>query len=130
MQLLQLESELNEIVRLVGIDALSAGDRLSMEVARMMREDFLQQNAFSDTDSYTSLEKQMALMDMILYYGKIARNAINNGADLNKVITIPARDKIGRAKDIDQSIYKEEYDKIRQEIDEQIAKVIEEGGER
>jgi V/A-type H+-transporting ATPase subunit A len=130
MQLLQLESELNEIVRLVGIDALSPGDRLSMEVARMMREDFLQQNAFSDTDSYTSLEKQMGLMDMILYYGKVARNAIANGADLNKVITIPARDKIGRAKDVDQSIYREEYDKIIKEIDEQIAKVVEEGGER
>lgn len=130
MQLLQLESELNEIVRLVGIDALSPGDRLTMEVARMLREDFLQQNAFSDTDSYTSLEKQMALMDIILYYGKVALAAINKEASLEKVISIPARDKIGRAKDIDQSIYKEEYDKILKEIDEQIAKIVEEGGER
>jgi V/A-type H+-transporting ATPase subunit A len=130
MQLLQLESELNEIVRLVGIDALSPGDRLTMEVARMLREDFLQQNAFSDTDSYTSLEKQMGLMDIILYYGKVALAAINKDASLDKVISIPARDKIGRAKDIDQSVYKEEYDKILKEIDEQIAKIVEEGGER
>ncbi|NMC56975.1 MAG: V-type ATP synthase subunit A [Eubacteriaceae bacterium] len=130
MQLLQLESELNEIVRLVGIDALSPGDRLSMEVARTMREDFLQQNAFSDTDSYTSLEKQMGLMDLILHYGQVARNAINNGADLQKVISIPARDQIGRAKDIDQAIYKEEYAKITKNIDDQIAKLTQEGGER
>ena len=61
-----------EIVRLVGIDALSAEDRLTMEVARMLREDFLQQNAFSDTDSYTSLEKQMGLMNIVLHYAKVA----------------------------------------------------------
>ncbi len=130
MQLLQLESELNEIVRLVGIDALSPGDRLSMEVARMMREDFLQQNAFSDTDSYTSLEKQMGLMEMILHYGQAARDAINSGANMAKVISIPARDQIGRAKDIDQSIYKEEYAKITKNVDEQLAKLVQEGGER
>jgi len=130
MQLLQLESELNEIVRLVGIDALSPGDRLSMEVARMMREDFLQQNAFSDTDSYTSLEKQMGLMELILHYGETARNAINNGADLGKVISIPARDQIGRAKDIDQSVYKDEYAKIAKNVDDQIAKLVQEGGEK
>lgn len=130
MQLLQLESELNEIVRLVGIDALSPADRLSMEVARMMREDFLQQNAFSDTDSYTSLEKQMGLMEMILHYGQAAKDAINKGANLEKVISIPARDQIGRAKDIDQSIYKEEYAKITKNLDDQIAKLTQEGGER
>lgn len=130
MQLLQLESELNEIVRLVGIDALSPADRLSMEVARTMREDFLQQNAFSDTDSYTSLEKQMGLMEMILHYGQAARDAVNKGANLEKVISIPARDQIGRAKDIDQSIYKEEYAKITKNIDDQIAKLTQEGGER
>lgn len=130
MQILQTESELNEIVRLVGIDALSAGDRLTMEVARMLREDFLQQNAFSDTDSYTSLEKQMGLMDMILYYAKVARSAITSGANMEKIFTIPARDLIGRAKDVSQEAHKDEYAKIVKNIDEEIAKIVEEGGER
>lgn len=130
MRILQIESELNEIVRLVGIDALSAEDRLTMEVARMLREDFLQQNAFSDTDSYTSLEKQMALMNMILYYAKVAKTAIASGANMEKVFTIPARDLIGRAKDVSQETHKDEYAKILKNIDEEIAKIVEEGGER
>ncbi len=130
MQILQTESELNEIVRLVGIDALSPADRLTMEVARMLREDFLQQNAFSDTDSYTSLEKQMGLMEVILHYSKVARSAIVGGADMEKIFTIPARDLIGRAKDVSQEAHKEEYAKILKNIDEEIAKIAEEGGER
>jgi V/A-type H+-transporting ATPase subunit A len=130
MKILQIESELNEIVRLVGIDALSAEDRLTMEVARMLREDFLQQNAFSDTDSYTSLEKQMGLMNIVLHYAKVAGTAIASGANMEKVFTIPARDLIGRAKDVSQEAYKDEYAKIMKNIDEEIAKIVEEGGER
>ncbi len=130
MKILQIESELNEIVRLVGIDALSAEDRLTMEVARMLREDFLQQNAFSDTDSYTSLEKQMGLMNIVLHYANVARTAIASGANMEKVFTIPARDLIGRAKNVSQETHKDEYAKIMKNIDEEIAKIVEEGGER
>ena len=130
MKILQIESELNEIVRLVGIDALSAEDRLTMEVARMLREDFLQQNAFSDTDSYTSLEKQMGLMNIVLHYANVARTAIASGVNMEKVFTIPARDLIGRAKNVSQETHKDEYAKIMKNIDEEIAKIVEEGGER
>ena len=73
MRLLQLESELEEIVKLVGVDALSASDRLTLEVARSIREDYLQQNAFDTGDSYASLEKQAALSDLILYFGEAAK---------------------------------------------------------
>jgi len=128
MQLLQQESELNEIVRLVGIDSLSPKDRLTMEVARMMREDFLQQNAFVDTDAYSSLGKQLGLMDIILHYGDVAGEAIDKGADMLKLFSIPARDRIGRAKDVDQAEYEKVYAEIKSDIDAQIAEIA--GGEQ
>ncbi|MBR4150505.1 MAG: V-type ATP synthase subunit A [Firmicutes bacterium] len=123
MALLQKENELNEIVRLVGIDSLSPEDRLTMETARIIREDFLQQNAFLDTDSYTSMGKQMGLLSLILYYDKACREAIARGANINGLFSIAARDRIGRAKASPEDAYEQEYASIRAEIDEQIAAV-------
>ncbi|MBR3848163.1 MAG: V-type ATP synthase subunit A [Oscillospiraceae bacterium] len=112
MNLLQLEAELQEIVRLVGIDALSASDRLTLETAQIIREDFLQQNAFSDTDSYTPLDKQARLMKLILKYNELAGAAISDGAKPEEVFAISARERIGRAKDVSNDTYAAAYDEI------------------
>jgi V/A-type H+-transporting ATPase subunit A len=112
MNLLQLESELQEIVRLVGIDALSNEDRVTLETAQIIREDFLQQNAFSDTDSYTPLEKQARLMKLILKYYDFSRRAVASGADLRDIFSVSAREKLGRAKDVSNETYNKEYDEI------------------
>jgi V/A-type H+-transporting ATPase subunit A len=129
MGLLQQESELNEIVRLVGMDALSAQDRLTMETARMIREDFLQQNAFVETDAYTSFGKQFKLLRIILEYYRQGKAALAAGADMNKLFSIAARDAISRAKDVDQAEYEKVYDRIAAELTEQIDALIEAGGD-
>ena len=129
MNLLQLESELNEIVRLVGVDALSPQDRLTMETARMIREDFLQQNAFVDTDAYTSFGKQYRLLKMILEYHHQGGAALAAGADMNALFSIAARDRVSRAKNVDQAEYEMVYDEIASEMTSQINALVEKGGE-
>ena len=125
MHILQEESELQEIVRLVGQDALSPADRLTMETAKMLREDFLQQNAFVDEDAYSSYGKQFELMNLILSFDKLGREALSKGAPMKKLFAISAREKIGRAKMADPDKYKQEYeailDQMRAEIEEVIA---------
>ncbi len=125
MTILQTESELDEIVKLVGVDALSASDRLTLEVARSVREDFLQQNAFEDGDSYTSLPKQFALMSLILSFYDKAKEAIGKGADVEKVAVLPVREKIGRAKSTPEEAYREAYAAIDGEIDAELAALTE-----
>ncbi len=96
LRILQLENDLQEIVKLVGVDALSADDRLTLELAQSIREDFLQQNAFEDVDAYTPLEKQSALIDLIFSFGDKARRAIAAGVDIQKISELPVREsKIG-----------------------------------
>ena len=125
MHILQEESELQEIVRLVGQDALSPADRLTMETAKMIREDFLQQNAFVDEDAYSSYAKQYRLLDIILQYDELCREALTKGADMNALFVISAREKIGRAKMADAASFNADYDEIvalmKKEIDEGIA---------
>ena len=125
MHILQEESELQEIVRLVGQDALSPADRLTMETAKMIREDFLQQNAFVDEDAYSSYAKQYRLLDIILHYDELCREALTKGADMNALFVISAREKIGRAKMADAVSFAADYDEIealmKKEIDEVIA---------
>ena len=125
MHILQEESELQEIVRLVGQDALSPADRLTMETAKMIREDFLQQNAFVDEDAYSSYAKQYRLLDIILHYDELCREALSKGADMNALFVISAREKIGRAKMADAASFNADYDEIaalmKKEIDEVIA---------
>ena len=124
MNLLQLEAELQEIVRLVGIDALSADDRLTLEVAQIVREDFLQQNAFSDTDSYTPLQKQARLMSLVLRYYELGKKEIAAGVEPKKVFAMQAREKIGRAKDAPNDSYNKVYDEIEALMESEADKLI------
>ena len=128
MHILQEENELQEIVRLVGQDALSPADRLTMETAKMIREDFLQQNAFVDEDAYSSYAKQYRLLDIILQYDALCRDALNKGADMNGLFAIDAREKIGRAKMADAKTFESDYDAIAAQMKKEIDEVIA-GGE-
>ncbi len=98
MGLLQREAELEELVRLVGMDALAAGDRLLLQTAKMVREDFLHQNAFDDRDTYTSLPKQFRLLQLILHYEDTARPALAEGASLNALLTLDVLEDISKAR--------------------------------
>ena len=128
MSILQQESELQEIVRLVGQDALSAADRLTMETAKMIREDFLQQNAFVDIDSYSEYRRQYLLLSMVLNYDTLCREALEKGADMQKLISIPARVAVGRAKSVPSDEYETVYNGIREDMNSQIKEIIA-GGE-
>ncbi|WP_122644910.1 V-type ATP synthase subunit A [Enterococcus mediterraneensis] len=129
MRMLQKESELNEIVRLVGIDSLSEKDQLLLEVTKSIREDYLQQNAFDDVDTFTSREKQFHMLNNIVTFGKEATNALELGSYLEEIMkgTVILRDKIARMKYVPE----EELDKItavQQEIKTTIKDIIQEGG--
>ena len=128
MHILQEEAELQEIVRLVGQDALSPEDRLTMETAKMIREDFLQQNAFVDEDAYSSYLKQYRLLDIVLKYDDLCRAALTKSADMNALFTIEAREKIGRAKMADPNAFNEAYDSIENEMKAEI-ELVTAGGE-
>ena len=118
--MLQEESSLNEIVKLVGVDALSPNDRLTLEVAQSLREDFLQQNAFIPEDSYTSLKKQYALINLILYFRDKAAQAVEAGADIEKIAVLPCREAIGRAKAANPKTFEQDYASIRAQIDSEL----------
>ncbi|MBE6688559.1 MAG: V-type ATP synthase subunit A [Ruminococcaceae bacterium] len=120
LRILQLESELEEIVKLVGVDALSDSDRLTLEVARSVREDFLQQNAFSEEDAFTSLKKQFFMLKLILEFKARAEKAIENGADIDKIVAIPAAERIGRIKNVGEEAFDAEYASIIKDIDLQL----------
>ena len=130
MSILQNEASLNEIVQLVGKDALSPGDQLTLEVARMIREDFLQQNAFTDIDGYSSYDRQAKLLTLILGYEKLCRVAIAQGAEAGKLFTIPAREQIGRAKSVAVEEYDRAYARIQAEMEQQIEAIASQGGEQ
>ena len=129
MSILQNEASLNEIVQLVGKDALSPSDQLTLEVARMVREDFLQQNAFTDIDGFSSYDRQEKLLAMILRYETLCRDAIAKGASVMKLFDIPAREKIGRAKSVPVEEYEQTYAQIQTEMEQQIADVAAQGGD-
>ena len=122
------DAMLEEIVKMVGMDALSPADRLTMETAKSIREDFLQQNAFVDEDAYSSYSKQFRLLDMILSYDTLCRNALTLGADMNSLFVIAAREKIGRAKMANQDTFEEDYAAIAAEMKAEIDAVVA-GGE-
>ncbi len=126
MKLLQLEAELDEIVKLVGVDALSSDDRLVLEVARSLREDFLQQDAMDDNDSYCPLEKQYLLLGLILSFYHRAQKAIAAGADIEKIAAMPERERIGRAKFTPNDRYREEFAGIDAEVDNALIRLTEE----
>ena len=129
MSILQNEASLNEIVQLVGKDALSPADQLTLETARMIREDFLQQNAFTDIDGYSSYDRQENLMAIILDYDQLCRAAIAKKAEAAKLFAVPVREKIGRAKSVPAEEYKEAYAAIHSEMEQEIGEVAAQGGE-
>ena len=123
MSLLQDEAQLNEIVQMVGMDALSAPDRLKMEAARSIREDFLHQNSFHEVDTYTSLKKQLLMMRLVLAYYDKSVEALKNGAGVQGLIKMPVREQIGRYKYTLEENLDTEYQKILDTLDVQIADV-------
>ena len=124
LKTLQIESDLQEIVKLVGMDALSAEDRLTLELAQSIREDFLQQNAFEEDDSFTHLDQQDALISLIFSFGDKAKQAVAAGADIQKISELSVRERIGRAKAVPYEKYREEYEKIEAEMTEQMDAVL------
>ena len=126
MRLLQEEAELNEIVQLVGMDALSAPDRLKLEAARSIREDFLHQNAFHETDTYTSMKKQYRMMKLILDYYRKAGVAMENGVSIDRLVALPVRENIGRYKyteeaDVDR-VFEETEEMLNSQIREELGR--------
>ena len=120
MSMLQQEASLNEIVQLVGKDALSPDDQLTLEVAKMIREDFLQQNAFMDVDTYSSYDRQARMLSLILDYDTLCRDSIKRGTEIAGLFTIPVREQIGRAKSVPEETYREAFDKMAADMREQI----------
>ncbi len=121
MSLLQEEAELDEIVKMVGMDALSPTDRLKMEAARSIREDFLHQNSFHEIDTYTPLRKQYLMMKLVLAYYDKASDALKQGASLQSLIDMAVRERIGRYKYTHDEDVESEYEKIMNELHTEIA---------
>ena len=127
MAMLQEESNLNEIVQLVGKDSLSPKDQITLEVARMIREDFLQQNSFADNDAYSEYDRQARMLSLIRQYDAQCLNAAERGGNLSELFAIPAREKIGRAKGVPADQYKDAYANLLVEMEEQITAIAEKG---
>ena len=121
MTLLQEEAELEEIVKMVGMDALSPSDRLKMEAARSIREDFLHQNSFHEVDTYTSLKKQHMMMVLVNEFFDRATDALKDGASLRKLISMPVREQIGRFKYVTEDKLDEEFKQVDETLSAQIA---------
>ena len=124
MTLLQEEASLNEIVKMVGMDALSPADRLKMEAARSIREDFLHQNSFDEIDTYTSLGKQYNMMKLVYAFYDLGTKALDQGANINDIVKMETRERIGRYKYTVEAKVEEEYKKISDELAAEFASVI------
>ena len=129
MSLLQDEAKLDEIVQMVGMDALSAGDRLKMEAARSIREDYLHQNSFHEIDTYTSLQKQFYLMKLVMAYYEESLEALNEGASIRDLIMMNVRERIGCYKYTPEDAIEEEYNKVYGELQDEIASLSRKGDE-
>ncbi|HIT73552.1 V-type ATP synthase subunit A [Tyzzerella sp. An114] len=129
MRLLQVEAELQEIVQLVGVDSLSDSDRLILETARSIREDFLHQNSFHEIDTYTSLHKQYRMLGLILKFKELGDKAIKEGISVLKIIKLPVIEKIGRAKYVEEKNVDAAYDDIEKEIALEIDDLIKKGAD-
>ncbi len=129
MALLQEESELEEIVKLVGMDALSDTDRIKLEAARSIREDFLHQNAFHEVDTYSSLKKQYHMMQLVMAYFDKSTEALKQGANLNLLINMPIRERIGRFKYVHEDEIEQNYQDILYNLDVDINNIIKKGDE-
>ncbi len=127
MTILSEEAELNEIVQMVGMDALSDPDRLKMEAARSIREDFLHQDAYDPVDTYTSSLKMRNLMDLVLQYYDLSLDALNKGGNINDIIALPVRETIGRFKYVEEADMPEAYQQILERLNKELADVLAKG---
>ena len=127
MGVLQEEANLNEIVQLVGKDSLSAGDQITLETAKMIREDFLQQNSFVDIDSYSEYDRQARMLALIREYDSRCRSASERGGAIADLFTIPVREKIGRAKSVPADEYREAYAAMDREMEEELEAAAQKG---
>ena len=127
MRILQEEAQLDEIVRLVGMDALSPENRLTMETAKSIREDYLHQNAFHEIDTFASLEKQQNMLRLILEFDALARDALDKNVDIEDILALQVREQIGRAKYIPESEMSR-FDDILAEIKNEMHALTDEGG--
>ncbi|MBQ6000240.1 MAG: V-type ATP synthase subunit A [Clostridia bacterium] len=124
MSLLQKEDELNEIVQLVGVDALSAEDRMILEVTRSIREDYIQQNAFDDNDAFSTYDKQSKMLALVLSYYDVCLDALNKGAGLDDLIGLKVRERIARAKEVPQDKVDEVFADISKELVREVEEVL------
>ncbi len=120
MRILQEEAELDEIVRLVGVDALSPTDRVTLEAARSIREDYLQQDAFNEVDTYATLDKQFRMLKIILAFYYKSQEAVKKGASIKDLFSMPVREKIGRLKYVPQKEVASTFDQVEKELSAQI----------
>ena len=124
MSLLQDESKLNEIVQMVGMDALSPADRLKMEAAKSIREDFLNQNSFDEVDTYSSLRKQYLMMRLVMSFYEKAKVALEKGANVENLIAMPSREPIGRFKYTPEDKIEDEFTRINDLLDREVAEAL------
>ncbi|MBB2183164.1 V-type ATP synthase subunit A [Lachnospiraceae bacterium MD1] len=124
MKMLNDEAELDEIVKLVGMDALSAPDRLKLEAARSIREDFLHQDAFHEVDTYTDLSKQLLMMELVLHYYDISLEALGKGASIEDLVKLEVRESIGRFKYVALDKIKAEYDNILMRLQKEVDNLL------
>ena len=124
---MQKEAELEEIVKLVGMDALSATDRLLLETARSVREDYLHQDAFHEVDTFTSVKKQYLMLLLVLKFYDLSLDALKRGADIEKIAGLSVRDKISRFKYALEDEIKAEYERISKELERETEKLKEVG---
>ena len=127
MRILQEEAQLDEIVRLVGMDALSPENRLTMETAKSIREDYLHQNAFHEVDTFSSLAKQEYMLRLILTFDELAKEALEKNVDVEDILELSVREQIGRAKYIPETEMSK-FDEILAEIKSEMRALTDEGG--
>ena len=127
MAVLQEEASLNEIVQLVGKDSLSAADQITLETAKMIREDFLQQNSFVDVDAYSEYDRQAKMLALIREYDTRCRAAAGRGGAIAELFAVPVREKIGRAKSVPSGEYQKAYAEIDAEMEQELEAVAQKG---
>ncbi len=129
LKLLQEEAELNEIVQLVGVDGLSEPDRMKLEACKMIREDFLHQNAFHEIDTYSSTDKQFKMLDLILRYFEEGLHALDAGVKFNALASLSVKEDIGRFKYNEEKDVDKSYKEVVEKLETAISELIKEAGE-
>ena len=116
MQLMQKDAQLQEVVQLVGPDALQDAERLILEVSKMIREDFLQQNAFSDVDAYCSLEKQHGMMTGLIEFYDRASESLSRGISIEEILNLPLREELSRLKEVPNENFQDKFSEFRNKL--------------